>query len=141
MTRKNIRFIIIAIIITISSVALVSQQEIFISGELLGRPTDNSISLELIPAQDLELYVEYGKSSGNYSKKTEILQASADSTAEIELNKLKKNTRYYYRIRYRKQGDSEWLQGQEGSFHTQRKKKEEFNFAIIADSTWIKAKV
>lgn len=134
--NRSATFILLLLLTTLSA----ASEEYFISGELLGRPTANSISVELVPAVELEIYIEYGKSPGAYRSKTSQILAQADNVAELKINALKANKKYYYRLVYKKPADSSWLRGEEHSFQTQRKKKDEFSFAILSDSHLDKSK-
>ena len=92
--------------------------ELLIGSELLGRPTDRSVTLNVAPQRELELFVEYGTTSGAYAAKTNEVAAAAKQPPEIALNGLQPNTRYYYRLRYRASGDAEFHARDEATFHT-----------------------
>ena len=69
--------------------------------EILGRPMDNSITVQLIFSDSAQVRVQYGTASGVYSNQTNW-QTFADSvTAEIVLTGLTPNTEYFYRVNYR----------------------------------------
>jgi phosphodiesterase/alkaline phosphatase D-like protein len=101
---------------------------------LLGRPTDVSVTANVIPDNDVEFYFEYGTGTGAYDANTTIFQCSADEPNEVVINGLDPNTQYFYRIVSREVGDSNWLAGDEYSFHTQRTPGSTFTFTITADS-------
>ena len=42
----------------------------FTGEELLGRPTDTSMSIKVVPDEDISLYYEYGTTSGVYTQQT-----------------------------------------------------------------------
>jgi hypothetical protein len=100
----------------------------FIATEITGSPTDTSIIVNVVPAIPMEIYYEYGMTSGIYSNKTSPQTAVASSPLVTLISGLKPNTRYYYRIRY---GSSE---GQERTFMTQRIPGSTFTFDIQGDS-------
>jgi len=108
--------------------------ELLLGSELLGRPTDRSVTLNVAPQQELELFVEYGAASGAYAAKTNPVAAPAGKPLEIALDGLQPNTRYYYRLRYRAPGDAEFQARDEATFHTQRAPGSAFTFAIQGDS-------
>jgi hypothetical protein len=101
---------------------------------LLGRPTDESVTANIIPDQDVDFYVEYGTSSGSYTGQTDTFSAIADEPIEIVIGGLAANTEYFYRIVYRQTGTTEWNQGAEYSFDTQKATGSTFTFTIVADS-------
>jgi hypothetical protein len=53
---------------------------------------------------------------------------------EVVLGQLSPNTRYYYRMRYRRPGESTFASGTEYTFHTQRPPGATFVFTVHADS-------
>src|SRR5690606_9246591 len=53
---------------------------------------------------------------------------------EFVIDGLQADTRYYYRLRYRQDGITEWDLGEEHSFMTQRAPGESFVFTIVSDS-------
>jgi hypothetical protein len=87
---------------------------------LLGRPTNESITANIIADTDVEFYVEYGTSSGDYPDQTSTFTATPDEPIEIVIDGLSANDQYFYRIVYRKTGATEWNPGAEHSFDTQR---------------------
>jgi hypothetical protein len=101
---------------------------------LLGRPTDESVTANIIPDQDAEFYIEYGTSSGEYTEQTATFGAAAEEPIEIEIDGLAANTEYSYRIVYRQTGTTEWNEGVEHSLDTQRARGSTFAFTIITDS-------
>ena len=101
---------------------------------LLGRPTDESITANIIPDANAEFYVEYGASSGSYDDQTSIFGATANQPGEIVISDLDANTEYFYRIVYRQTGTTEWNPGAEHSFVTQKAPGRTFTFDIVSDS-------
>ena len=101
---------------------------------VLGRPTDKSMTINVLSADGLEGYFEYGITSGNYLHKTGITVFSAGNPVEVVLSPLQPDTQCFYRLRYRKPGDALFVEGEEHSFHTQRASGTPFIFTITADS-------
>jgi len=102
--------------------------------EILGRPTDSSITLSLLFDQDVEAYWEYGTQPGIYSNTTAVINISDSIPLEYDLLNLQTSTRYYYRTRYRAAGSSSpYLAGSEHSFTTRRPRGSVFKFAVEAD--------
>jgi hypothetical protein len=100
----------------------------FTAAEILGRPTDTSVTVNVVPAIPMELYYEYISASGTYTSKSVPQTASAGASLETLLSGLQPNTRYYYRIRYGVAA------GAEHSFMTQRTPDSTFVFNIQGDS-------
>jgi hypothetical protein len=100
----------------------------FIATEILGRPTDSSITVNLVPSVPMEIYYEYGTTPGSYSAQITPQSAAGGEPLETLIDGLQPNTRYYYRLRYN------GTQGQERTFMTQRAPGSSFTFAIQGDS-------
>jgi len=101
--------------------------------EILGRPTGNSITVSVLFDQQVELFIEYGINSGNYSFSTNTITNIPATPDEIELQNLDPDTRYFYRTNYRPEGSGTFLAGPERSFHTQRASGSSFSFTIESD--------
>jgi len=113
----------------------------FLGKEMLGRVSDNSATVNLYSLIDTSVYVEYGTLSGNYNGKVYPMGKNglskavqrANAPIEIKLENLEPNTQYYYRIRYKKPENREYIEGEERTFNTQKPKGEQFSFAILSD--------
>lgn len=102
--------------------------------EVLGRPTDSSITMSILFDKNIQVYWEYGTTSGNYSKSTFLYNALADSVIEANFTNLMPDTKYYYRTRYRLNNTNDnYTTGVEHSFQTQRKSGSTFSFVVEAD--------
>ncbi len=95
--------------------------------QILGRPTDTSITLSVLSPDDGEVFVEYGTRPGIYSSKTKPTAISASKPLEISIEHLQPDTLYYYRLNRRQPGE-------ECTFHTQRKPGSAFTFGVQGDS-------
>ena len=103
--------------------------------ELLGRPTDHSIMLNVVANTGIEAYVEYGTDSGVYRNRTVTATANADEPLKFLIDNLAPDTRYYYRLRYRRnRSTSDFEIRPEYTFHTQRAWDDTFVFTVISDS-------
>lgn len=100
---------------------------------ILGRPTDTVITSSVLFYQTREGYVEYGLMPGTYDSRTETQSFAQGEPVEIVLAGLQRNARYYYRLRYRASGATEFLAGEEATFQTQRLPGSAFTFTIQAD--------
>lgn len=102
--------------------------------EILGRPTNTSVTMSILFDQSSEVYWGYGVSSGSYSVTTPSYNAAANIPLEVDFKGLNANTKYYYRTRYRLSGSSSvYSVGTEHSFFTQRAPGSTFTFTVEAD--------
>jgi hypothetical protein len=108
----------------------------FTGAELLGRPTDSSITIKIVPNSTIEYYYEYGTTSGSYTNETTPANATGGQPHSTIINGLNANTRYYYRMRYHAPGDGpdDWVNRTEHSFWTQRASGSSFTFTLTSDS-------
>jgi len=89
--------------------------------EVLGRPTDRSVTVNARADAALEMYVEYGAASASYASRTASATAAALAPTEFLLDGLTPDSRAYYRLRYRAAGSTGTYEaGAEHAFHTQR---------------------
>ncbi len=102
--------------------------------QILGRPTDHSVTLSLLSSSDIRAYVEYGVASGRRDHKSPITSVRAGMPIEIEISGLKSNASYSYRVCTRASGEGEYQPGEACTFHTQRAPGEAFRFALQGDS-------
>ncbi len=101
---------------------------------VLGRPTDKSVVVSVLSADDREGYLEYGSSEGHPTARIDLVKLPANIPTDFLLDKLDRNTRYFYRLQHRKPGDSAFTAGPEYSFQTQRSPGNTFTFEIQGDS-------
>jgi hypothetical protein len=101
---------------------------------LLGRPTDKSVNVNVVPAQNLEIFLEYRDRNNNSLLKTPAVIAEAGVPQNIEISGLAPDTGYIYQLCYRKPGDIAAQCTPEYLFHTQRSYGSSFVFDVQADS-------
>ncbi len=73
--------------------APVSTNPNVIAPEILGRPTNNSITINVVPAQAMNIIVDYGTTAGVYEHQSAV-SAPGGNPIEITLEQLQPNTRY-----------------------------------------------
>lgn len=100
---------------------------------ILGRPTDQSITASIVFDQNIQFYLEYGTQKNVYANTTTIYTTSENTAEELDLNDLTSDTRYFYRLRYRLIGATNFEASPEYNFHTQRAPGSSFRFLIEAD--------
>lgn len=110
-----------------------SSGPLFTASELLGRPTNNSVTVNMRTAVALEIYFEYGTASGQYTTATAVVPYAALATVEVKFEGLMPDTRYYYRVRHREPGQPAFGSGAERSFHTRRSPGSSFVATVTAD--------
>lgn len=101
--------------------------------QILGRPANTTVSVNILFTQQAEVYWELGTSTGNYSITTTTSNATKDVPLDFDFTNLNTDTKYFYRTRYRLSGSSAFLAGPEYTFHTARSSGSTFTFAIEAD--------
>ena len=106
----------------------------FTAPELLCRPTDHSVTVNIVANQTIEAYFEYGTTPGVYPNHTGTATFAGGTPIQVVINDLSPNTRYYYRMVYREVGTTTWMYRNEHSFITQRSRGDTFTFTIISDS-------
>jgi len=102
--------------------------------EILGRPTDTSITISIMFNQSYEVYWEYGTSPEVYTSVSNTFTTIDSLPLEVDFLNLTTNTRYYYRTRYRLANtNGAFGAGVEHSFYTHRPPGSTFSFAVEAD--------
>ena len=102
--------------------------------QVLGRPTDHSITVNVLAPNAVDAYVEYSAQAGVHTEKTAVVKSPAKTPFEIAIDRLKPNTRYYYRVVTRPAGGGTYTPAAEYSFMTQRPPGSTFTFDVQADS-------
>jgi transcriptional regulator CtsR len=125
-------FLLLASIWT--AAGLYAQAVSFPASELLGRPTANSVTVNVMADSAIEAYFQYGLVSGAYTGQTPTISGEANKPIETVIGGLESDKQYYYRMVYRKVGDPSWTNRDEHSFRTQRAPGGTFVFTITSDS-------
>ena len=106
----------------------------FTAEELLGKPADDSITINILPATTIEYHYQYGLSAGANTWQTDNQTATGGQPHEVTITGLSANTQYYYRMRYHLPGETDWVERTEHSFWTQRAQGSEFSFSVTSDT-------
>jgi hypothetical protein len=106
----------------------------FVGKELLGAPTDDSVTVNAMSLVTLEVYFEYGNAPDSFDKQTAIASYPGGTPIETLIGGLSPDMQYWYRMRYRRPGETAFAEGPQHSFHTQRAPGSAFTFAVQADS-------
>ncbi|CAM9450133.1 unnamed protein product, partial [Heterosigma akashiwo] len=101
---------------------------------ILARPTDKSMTVSLMSSYNINSYIQYGTSPGEYEEASELYELTAHSPEHVDLVDLEPNTRYYYRVVVSDPTKKMYKAGKENSFVTAKLPGNSFKFAILADS-------
>ena len=101
---------------------------------ILGRISDRSVAVSALAKEPLEGYFEYGAASGDYDRKTRLLAFPAGKPVEAVFDDLQPDNEYFYRLHYRRPGETAFAARPECRFHTQRAAGSTFTFGIQGDS-------
>jgi len=101
---------------------------------VLGRPSDSSVTVNVLSNGELEDYFKYVTQPGVYTDQTATSAIKAGVPFEDVIANLQSNTRYYYRMRFRQPGGDKFKKGREYTFHMQRSAGTPFTFVVQADS-------
>ncbi len=100
---------------------------------VLGRPTDQSVSANIVFQSNMDYFLEYGENEFSLIHKIPVKRATSGIPELIELNDLPANQYTYYRIQYKSITATNFQSSELYRFHTQRSKDDDFVFAIEAD--------
>jgi hypothetical protein len=116
---------------------------LFQNDELLSNPTSHSLTLSLLPAEQAQIYVEYGPARGFYPLSTDTQTVMPDEPAVFTLDGAPPDADVYYRVRCRKPGSTQFGARREHRGRTLRSLHPTFSFAFAADShvfwAWVDA--
>ncbi|MEL6338863.1 MAG: metallophosphoesterase [Myxococcota bacterium] len=100
--------------------------------ELLGRITDSSVTVNVHLLTPLELAIQYGRVDSELTATPSRVHANG-AEVEIDLSELAPDTRYVYRLAYRRPGEPSFRLGPLRTFRTRRSRGAAFTFAIQSD--------
>ncbi len=108
----------------------------FTGEELLGKPEDDSITINIVPASTIEYHYQYGLTAGANTWSTSNVTATGGQPSEVTITGLTANTQYFYRMQYHAPGDAmnDWVSRTEHYFWTQRAPGSSFVFTVTSDS-------
>ena len=131
------RLLLVCVVaMTVVQSARAQEPESFGGNIILGRPTDRSITVNVLFTADHDsVYLEYGDKSGALDKQTPLRQSiKANVPYQEVIGGLFPNHRYYYRVCYKIFPQDAFGASAEHTFHTQRARGSTFTFTVIADS-------
>ncbi|MBW2974166.1 metallophosphoesterase [Candidatus Woesearchaeota archaeon] len=95
----------------------------FNGNTIISRPTETSVTLNILSYTTQSCDVDYGTQSGNYTDQIPV-NLTADETQNVVLDNLNANTQYYLRV----------CSGNEETFHTPRPAGSSYIFTMSSDS-------
>ena len=101
---------------------------------VLGRPTRDSITLNLLSAKTLEVVVAHGQEGETRWQEQPVLRLQAGEPREVLLSGLRPDSAYRYQLRWREPGQSSFESGAVQHFHTARAPGQAFSFQLQGDS-------
>lgn len=101
---------------------------------ILGRPTGQSIVLNMVSEQAGEVFVAYGAAAGSSQNKTTVTPLRARQAQELLITGLAPDTAYQFEVFTRAQPSGSFTSRGKGHFHTQRAPGAPFTFEIQGDS-------
>ncbi len=104
-----------------------------LAAEILGRPTDHSVTVRALAEQAVDVYAEWGTRAGADTGTTAPVRFPARAPIELVIDGLRPDTDYVYRLRVRPDGAAAYVAGEERRFHTWRPAGRPFTFVIQAD--------
>jgi hypothetical protein len=106
-----------------------------IYGPMLGRPSDRSITVNVVNQAGRMILLEYGSAPEDYDYRSGPFRpAPGEQAVDLTIRGLKPNTRYYYRVCLVSEEVSERPFCWEGSFQTSRPRGVGFTFAVTSDA-------
>jgi Secretion system C-terminal sorting domain/Calcineurin-like phosphoesterase len=106
----------------------------FVTNQILSCPTDNAITIRIVPKKVLQIYFEYGTVPAVYNYQTSTVTSTSNVPVKVELHNLIPNTRYYYRIRYKDPIAQQFTTGDQCTFITQRARGSNYVVTLHGDS-------
>jgi phosphodiesterase/alkaline phosphatase D-like protein len=119
-------------LIALMSICIVNAQNIT-QTEIVGRPTNNSITIQAFFDAAVQVSIQYGTVSGTYPNQTQWQSFAVNDPAEVVISGLSPNTKYYYKLNYRAPNATTFTSRPEHFFQTQRPPGSSFSFVVQAD--------
>ena len=134
MGRKKALLTMLLVLFALGCCTAVAADVTWIATELLGRPTDTSVTVSAMAGSALEVYFEYGTATGTYTAQTQTVTCPGGTPFFASLSGLQADTAYHYRMRYRTPGAATFEARAEHAFHTARAPHSPFVFTVQSDS-------
>jgi len=128
--KANLSISYCALILIASVFPFEAQSQV---SEILGRPTDHSVTLNVMFEDSAQFFCEYSRAGDSKKMYTDTVSTQWFNVGEIVINNLEKDTEYTYRTAYRYKKSGTFQVGDYHNFHTQRYEGSTFRFVVEAD--------
>ncbi len=108
----------------------------FVVEETLSNPYYNVMQVSMVPKEDAEIFIEYGKKKGKYIRSTATQSILAGERVTFNLNGLNPGKRYFYRTNCKGANDTDFGVREEYTFRTLKDRNDDkaVTFIAMADS-------
>lgn len=108
----------------------------FVMEETLSNPQLDSMDVSMVPKEDIDIYIEYGKKSGKYLGTTPVKTVMAGERVTFKLDRLNPGKRYFYRTNCKDVNETDFGVREEYTFRTLRDRDDtgKVTFVAMADS-------
>lgn len=110
------------------------EKEGFKGTVILGRPTQNTVTASITSDIASLIYLEWGESAGGVAQRSAVYEASILKPAVVVMDQLLPQKKYSYRVFYKPQGATSYLQTESYFFQPPRGEGESYDFVIQSDS-------
>ena len=100
----------------------------------LGRPGSDRVTVSVLAWQDMKGVIAYGSSESSLERHTPSFKLTKGQPVSIVLDSLEPDRRWYYRLQYRRPGETLIQEDDVRTFQTQRAPGSGFCFTLQADS-------
>lgn len=132
--RYFLMLLVISMLFGILSRPMTASAQEFYGTIVLGRPTYSSVTVSITTEAESEVYLSYGAEAGSHTRDTVLKNATAASPAVFTMDGLSTDAVYYYVVRFRPAGTSDFSESEEYSFKTPKTGSTAYNFTIQSDS-------
>lgn len=101
---------------------------------VLGRPTDNAVTVSVLAGEDGHASVRWGTATGDYPNAARPATLRAGEAAQFRLDGLRPDAVGHYQVLWQAGDARDWTAGPDRTFRTQRPPGTPFTFALQADS-------
>lgn len=103
----------IAALLGIQSQSMTASAKEFNGTIVLGRPACSSVTASVTTEAESEIYLSYGAEAGSHTRNTERKNATSESPAVFIMDDLSSDAVYYYVVRFRVAGTSDFSESEE----------------------------
>lgn len=105
----------------------------FYGKELLCRPEPGAVQVNVVPRFETDAYVEWGADSTSFTNSTSPVTIPGAAAQNFAITGLDDDARVFYRLRFRRAGDVEYLAGPAHGFRSLPTINEEARLCVTSD--------